>query len=488
MPLACFLSGPAPPNASPSRTFRFPQETPPIFRRSLVLACLLALLVPAAASAAPSQSMIFDAQRDLIDPQTRADALAELQSLGVNEVRVLLYWKDVAPQPDATAKPGVDLNDPAAYDWSRYDTLMAALAERGWKVTLTVTTPGPKWAMRGARDYVTRPDSQDFGAFVAAAGRRYGAQVTQWSVLNEPNHPDFLGPQYSSGKRPASPRIYRSLFQAADRALEATGNGGDTLLIGETAPRGTGKVVAPITFMRGTLCLSSSYRKSRSCGRLDADGWAHHAYTTKTGPYFVPPGKNDVTIGVLSRLTKALDRAGRAGAIRRNMPIYLTEFGIQSSPDRFLGVSLAQQPEFRAISERIAYSNSRVRAFSQYLLRDDQPREGVAASARYGGFESGLRFAKGGAKPSLAGFKLPLSALRSRGARTVSLWGLVRPAKARTSVVIEYSSGKSFRRLKTVSTNGRGYFSARTRYRKGRRYRVRWQGDTSPPVRVYTRR
>ena len=27
-------------------------------------------------------------------------------------------------------------------------------------------------------------------------GKRYGEQVSQWAVINEPNHPDFLGPQY----------------------------------------------------------------------------------------------------------------------------------------------------------------------------------------------------------------------------------------------------------------------------------------------------
>jgi hypothetical protein len=457
--------------------------------RTLLFACLLAIAGAGTAHAAPTQSLIFDAQRELLDASTRDQALDELQSLGVSQVRVLLYWKDVAPAADGTAVPGGDLTDPAAYDWSRYDAAMAALRQRGWQVLMTVTTPGPKWAMSGKRDFVTRPSATHFERFVTAAARHYGEQVNQWAVLNEPNHPDFLGPQYSKKKkkRPVSPGIYRGLFRAADRALQATGNGGDRLLIGETAPRGTGKVVAPLTFLRGTLCLNSRYRKRSSCGRLNADGWAHHAYTTKTGPFFVPPGKNDVTIGVLSRLNRALDRAGRAGAIRRRMPIYLTEFGIQSTPDRFLGVSLTQQPEFRAISERLAYGNSRVKAFSQYLLRDDQPRDGLPSSQRYGGFESGLRFATGREKPALDAFRLTLAALRS-GSRT-SLWGLVRPAGGVTTADVLYQDrgSRTFRRLKTVRTNSRGYFSLRTSYRKGRRYRLQWQDATSPPVRVYKR-
>ena len=455
--------------------------------RTFLLAGLLVLSGAGTAHAAPSQSMIFDAQRDLMDASTREGSLAELESLGVNEVRVLLYWKDVAPAADGTSRPDGDLADPASYDWSRYDAVLGALRDRGWRVLLTVTTPGPKWAMKARKDHVTRPSPTYFGRFVTAAAKRYGAQVDQWAVINEPNHPDFLGPQYGKGKRPISPGLYRGLFRAADRALQATGNGDDTLLMGETAPRGTGKVVAPLTFLRGSLCLSSGYRKRKSCGRLNADGFAHHAYTTKAGPFFVPPGRNDVTIGVLSRLNSALAKAGRAGAVRRNLPIYLTEFGIQSTPDRFLGVSLTKQPEYRAISERLAYGNKRVKAFSQYLLRDDQPREGVSASARYGGFESGLRFATGREKPSLAGFRLTLAALRS-GSRA-SLWGLVRPAKCVTTAEVLYrnSGSRSLRRLKTVTTNSRGYFTLRTTYRKGRSYVLRWQGAESPPVRVYRR-
>ena len=307
-------------------------------------------------------------------------------------------------------------------------------------------------------------------------------------MWNEPNHPKFLLPQYEKGKGATSPRIYRSLFQAADRALQATGNGDDTLLFGETAPRGTGKVVAPLTFLRGSLCLSTRYRRSRSCGRLGADGFAHHPYTTREGPYFRPPGKNDVTIGVLSRLTTALDRAARAGAIRSRMPVWLTEFGVQSTPDRFLGVSLAKQVEFRALAERISYANPRVVAFSQYLLRDDTPVEGVPASARYQGFESGLRFSTGRAKPSLAAFKLPLAAVR-RSRTRVSLWGMVRPATAPVSVEIlaQDNGSRTFRRIRTLTTSARGTFTLATRYRKNRRYRLRWNGEQGYPVRAYSR-
>ncbi|HEX2085227.1 MAG TPA: hypothetical protein VHF89_06055 [Solirubrobacteraceae bacterium] len=460
--------------------------------RLTALCALLAVLslgASATTHAARSQALYFDAP-ELRDPGLREPTLDELQSLGVRAVRVVLYWQDVAPDAGRNDAPPVDLADPAAYSWGSYDDAIGAAHARGFRVLVTLTTPGPRWATRDNRDRVTRPSPSQFRRFVEAAGRRYGDRVEAWAALNEPNHPDFLGPQYGKRKRPLSPRIYRALFQAMDRGLEASGNGDDALLIGETAPRGTGKVVPPITFLRGTLCLNAKWKRSQRCEPLDADGWAHHPYTTKVGPWFRPPSRNDVTIGVLSRLTRALDRATRARAFRRRspMPVWLTEFGIQSTPDRYFGVSLARQVEYRAIAERMAWSNSRVRAFSQYLLRDDRPIEGKAGRSRYGGFESGLRFSTGREKPSLTGFRLSLAALR-RGSR-VSLWGVVRPATGPVTadVLVGDRGSRTFRRLRSVRTDSRGYFTLTTRYRKGRRYRLRWGDAQGYPVRVYRRR
>ncbi len=440
---------------------------------TLALCAVLAFLVPAGASASPAQSMTFEAPVDLADPATRDGAFAEIGSFGVRSVRIVLYWHDVAPSPDERVKPSFDATDPGQYDWSRYDPMIQGAASRGWQVLVTVSGPVPRWATNGARDTVTRPSPAEFQKFVTAVGRRYGSRVSRWSVWNEPNQPQFLAPQYSAAKHtPLSPRIYRNLYLAAQRGLAAAGLGATPLLLGETSPRGTGSVVAPLTFLRGVLCLNNSYRKVGNCAKLQTAGYAHHAYTTAGGPLFKPSQPNDVTIGVIGRLVRALDRAGRAGAIDRRMPIHLTEFGIQSFPDRIAGVSLSRQSDYRSISERIAYGTPRVVAFSQYLLRDDAPVPGATGQARYAGFESGLRTNAGKAKPSLSGFRLPLAALRN-GSR-VGLWGLVRPATGPVPVTVEYQRGGSWRRLFTMTTNATGYFERSVPFRSGRRYRLAW--------------
>ena len=223
------------------------------------------------------------------------------------------------------------------------------------------------------------------------------------------------------------------------------------------------------------LCLNSSYKKTRKCGALDADGYAHHAYTTAKGPCFAPHDQRRRDARRALAAGAALDRAGTARALPRGLPIYLTEFGIQSRPDRIQGVTFPKQAAYLSIAEHMAYANPRVRSFSQYLMHDDRPR--ASALNKYAGFESGLRTNKGKKKPAYKAFRLPL-AVENYG-RTDVLWGLVRQYRQATTVRIEVNpKGKrGWRKLADVKTTGTGVYSARATHRKGQRYRVKW---TSP--------
>lgn len=457
---------------------------------------VVSLLAAFAVSAAPAhashgQLVMFEAPAELKDPARRDAAFARLDSLGVSALRVVMYWRDVAPQPDSATRPEFDETDPSAYDWSSIDPIFDAAGKRGWPVLLTVSGPVPKWATSGKSDNVTRPNATRFSRFMTAAGRHFAGRPAYWSIWNEPNHPAFLKPQYDSKGRPVSPGLYRSLYLGALKGLDAAGQKGAKVLFGETAPTGTSKDVAPLTFLRGALCLSTSYRKKSSCKKVEMAGFAHHAYTPKAGPNFKNTGPNNVFIGVLSRLTTALDRAARAGAIAKSRPVFLTEFGIQSQPDPLFGVSFQQQAEFRSIAERMAYDNPRVKSFSQYLLTDDQPRQGVPETQKYGGFESGLLTASGKEKPAYDGFRLALSVRRTSYA-SARIWGLVRPARSAGSATLEYRSGGrgAFKSLTTVRFDGRGYFTTSARYAKGREYRLSWKapdGTTfrGAPTRAY---
>ena len=165
------------------------------------------------------------------------------------------------------------------------------------------------------------------------------------------------------------------------------------------------------------------------------------------------------------------------------MPVYLTEFGVQSLPNRELGVSAATQAQFEAIDERIAWSNRRVAAFSQYLLRDD-PLGGPAGSSVHGGtvgFQTGLEYLSGKLKPLY--FSFPVQLTVSRTGHSYSLWGLVRPATGATTVgvYVKGAHARAYRLLKQVTTNSLGYWTLRSSV-AGVSWRVRW---TSPSGSVY---
>ena len=454
----------------------------------LPILVLLALFAPAA-QARPGELSMFQADRELLgsDDALRTSTIDEIAGLGANALHVDLYWRSVAPSPDAASAPSFDQTDPAAYDWSRYDWVVDAARARGMRVLLTLTGPVPQWATKAHKDQLTRPRADMFERFAVAAGRHFGSRIGLWSIWNEPNHPKFLLPQFSghgSKRHAASPAIYRALYQAGLRGLQHSGNKRDTILMGETSPRGNSQVVAPLVLLRGALGLSSSYHRLPHVKPLRVNGWATHPYTAAVGPYYRPPNRDDVTIGSLDRLRAALDKAHRAGVIGRGVGIYVTEYGVQSKPDTY-GVSLQQQAEYLATSERITWHDSRVLSSSQYLMRDDLPRTGVPAFERYSGFESGLRFSDGRAKPALDGYRLPLAAARSGGG--VALWGLVRPAHGRTTVRVEYHGSGGWKKLLSKRTDGRGAWQARTRYVSGRVYRVRWKSFTGATIRVYRR-
>jgi hypothetical protein len=462
--------------------------------RTLLLSFAAFLLLSGAAGAGPalashSQLNYFEASSDLIEPSTRARTIAQLQALGVRSLRIELAWGAVAPGPASARRPSFDATNPGNYAWGAFDSLLAEAKALRWHVLLTVTGPAPRWATSNKKaPYVTRPGAKDFREFMTAVARHYGSQVQAFSIWNEPNHPAFLLPQWNSNGTPASPRIYRGLYQAGYEGLQAGGIAHPRVLFGETAPTGYVNVkslirrergrallhdVAPLVFLRAALCLNEHYRRAGSCGKLQMSGYAHHAYTIAVRPTYVPPKKDDVMIGALSRLSRALNLAAAAHAIPGGVPIYLTEFGVQSKPNRQLGVSVAKQAEYDAIAEHIAWSNGRVAAFSQYLLRDDPLGGAPGASTRGGtvGFQTGLEYASGSRKPLYFAWPVPLTVSRSRHGS--SLWGLIRPATGATQLTLLVRSGKRYKPFRKVRTNGAGYWALNTSKRAAA-WRVQW--------------
>ncbi len=181
--------------------------------------------------------------------------LDTLRGLGVDRLRLTVLWAAIAPRP---ARPGPPArtstpSNPAAYPaaaWAPYDRIVRLARARGIGVAFNVTAPGPLWAMAGpapnlkaANHY--RPAPKEFGAFVAAVGKRYSGayvvpaspgagparaalpRVSYWTIWNEANQPGWLYPQWRAvaGLRVMnSPRLYRLYVDAAFAALRRTGH------------------------------------------------------------------------------------------------------------------------------------------------------------------------------------------------------------------------------------------------------------------------
>ncbi len=444
-----------------------------MIRRALLLAALLTLAAPSAALANRGQASVMQDDAQFLNTATQTRALNQAKALGVNYIRTLVIWRAVAP----ASKPANQAN-PAAYDWSAYDRLVAGARARGIKVLMTLTAPAPAYATANHKAGVFKPSTAGYGAFARAAGTHFKSTVNTWSLMNEPNLNGWLAPQgaYAAVK-------YRALYRAGHAGLVASGNGKDRILMGELAPTKTKRTTAPVTFYRDVFCLSSrghkltgKAAKKLACAKfkkLAASGIAHHPYTNAAAcTPRCKGGPTDITIASLSRLAKVLDQASRARRLSSTARthIWLTEFGFQSNPPNPGPISLKEQAAFINWSEWKGFTSGRVRSYGQYELVDP----GAAT------FNTGLYLQTLKAKPSLTAYRTPLFVVKS--GRSVKVFGGARPGgKHRIAIQAKTKSGK-FKTVKTVTSNGSGYVYARLGARKT--WRLTW---VSGATRFYSR-
>jgi hypothetical protein len=431
---------------------------------------------------ARSQWSVFEDHDALVreGEARREQTLDELRELGVDTLRVGIKWNEAAPRPLSRTRPRFDATDSEDYPgFDNYDDLVQRATDKGFRIVAYLAPDAPRWATE-ARERVTagtvnkRPDPRAFADFAEAVARRYSGKIEWFSIWNEPNHVMFLKPQRES------PRIYRELVAAALPRIREHAPDAE-VLVGETAPVGKpGTTIGPAEFLRRWLCLDENFERAlvdRTCAaftRLDVDGFAHHPY----GPTQRVPVKEDVvSLLVIRRLGRYLDRAARAGRMPLDLPIYNTEFGLQSNPpDPTVSTTLARQAALINEKEELSYRYPRLRSYSQYLMYDDPPRpDGTDERAIWSGFQTGLRFTDGQRKPSWAAFRLPI-VVHTRGAGRVLVWGRVRPGEGERTVRLELRRRGTWTLAREVETNDAGYFE--TRLPRAQRYRYRaFSGD-----------
>ncbi|HEX6459626.1 MAG TPA: hypothetical protein VF032_11965 [Thermoleophilaceae bacterium] len=452
-----------------------------------VLIALLAaaLLAAPAAHAGTSQESIFQDDAVLLNGQP-GPSLDMIKGLGANTIHSLVFWNKVAPSPRSKRRPAGDLSNPSTYSdaaWAPYDALVREASARGLQVLLSPTGFAPRWGS-GCSGRDCKPNAKLYQQFVTALGRRYSGsfrdsggnplpRVTRWSIWNEPDQVGWLNPQSQ-----AAP-LYRNLVYAGLAGLKKSGHGHDQVLLGETAPVGRGRSTDPTTFLLNLFCVDShghrlkgSAARKQQCTHFKRfsgiTGLAHHPYNTAAAPSPTkkPRGKGDITLSTLSRLTKVLKAGAHGHAIRSGLPVYFTEYGIQSNPpDRQFGASPTKQAMYLNQADYIAYKNKSIRSVAQYELFDD----GNVAL-----FNTGLLFHSGAPKPSFDAYRLPVWATKKKS--KTSLWLWVRPAGGSPQQVqIQHDTGSGFQTVGTKTTNSRGFATVTESGTSGR-WRIAWTG------------
>jgi hypothetical protein len=492
------------------------------------LAALLWLLAHVAtASAGAEQESIFMDDDRLIHstPHSIDRTMALLADMGVDRVRLSVIWANIAPEEEAPDDP----TDPAEYDPGRLDPLDVAVTtarRHGIEVLLNVRGGAPEWGRpreppaRWAAKDGYRPYARGFGRFVEMIGRRYdglyrdenhgGAllpRVDTWSIWNEPNWQTYLQPQSvptaDGGLRPAAPSAYRRIFRAAWKGLRDSGHSADTILLGETAPRGTstprgpGESLTPGVFLRHLFCLDRRLRPLRGAaartegcdfddeGPLFATGYAHHPYPVKLAPDARDPARDNIRLGDSRRLERILNAAWRHGRLPGRLPLWWTEFGYQTRPDPYRGIPLERQAAWLTRAEWLTWRDERVAGLTQFLLDDSGPSatSDPGDPHRWSTFQTGLRFRDGEPKPAFHNYRLPLLALDPVvPGEPVDFWGLVRggPDGEVLTVRLEFRPDETaaWQPVETFEvTDPKGYFTVGVDAAEDGEYRVQWLRD-----------
>jgi hypothetical protein len=489
---------------------------------------LLATAPPAGAST--TQLSMFEVPGLATAAQDPARTLQTLRSLGVNLLRVGVYWNEIAPSPTSRTRPFFNAADPSAYpaaNWAGLDRLVSEAQTDGIQIDFMVTGGAPLWATQtgaplcptgagGCYESGFEPSASEYGQFVQAVATRYRS-VHFWEIWNESNWGPSLTPQYSNSSVPVSAYIYRGLLGAGWNALQATGHGGDTIVATSLSQDGSGNqsetgTTAPLIFIRTLYCADSSYHhlagaaaseagcptttagyqqfKAANPALFGASGVGVHPY-----PYGGPPTHADfpspdgLEFPEIPQLTTTLDQLQRlyipSGSFKQ-MAAYNTEYGYRTRPNDTKPFFTTPDNAATYINqaEYLSWKNPRIATYDQYELDDGG-----------GWFPTGLYFAAQTTacpgtvpcpKPSFYSYRLPvwLPVTAIPQGHTAEVWGHARPASfARLdtglpqNVLIQWAPGTSgqFQTVTTTQASALGFVDTQVKFPGNGQVRLAWQ-------------
>jgi len=194
----------------------------------------------------------------------------EMQSLGVNTVRIMVPWAAIQPFAPDTAN--------GAYrDWSKVDFIVQQATNRGMSVLGALNSTPLSWGMQpGGTGYTAAPDPQSFANFAREATLRYGDKISAYEIWNEPN--SYL--YWSPGTDPASyTQMLRLAYNAIKTANDLNGvvNPNDPMVVAGVF---TSVIDYGSAFMSPVTFLDKMYQNGAK-GYFDALSFHPYHFTTE---------------------------------------------------------------------------------------------------------------------------------------------------------------------------------------------------------------
>lgn len=422
-------------------------------------------------------------------------AFVNVRRTGSTLVQTPIPWTWVAPEEEPASWQPENPADPN-YDWSHFDAWVIRAVGHGLRPVLQVRG-APDWAQRcpiRISNAPCDPDPSKLAAFTTAAVRRYSGHfgglpwVRYWQGLNEPNLSLFFNPQYI-GDKPVSAELFRTLINTFYDAVKAV-NPSNVVIAGGLGPTAIPPhTIGPLQFTRELLCMKgrNQYRPlPGDChGGVKFDIFDIHPYTTG-GPTH-EGGPNDVQAGSLGRLTELLaaaDRAGRIHGVYRRTPLWITEFSWDSNPPDPAGLPMAILNRWTVEALHNAW-RAGVSDFFWFSLRDYPRGHSFTAGPT---LESGLFFrgpsiAEDQPKEVLSAFRFPF--LAYPGPQGLVFWGRT-PTSRGGKVSIQIQVGGKWRGAFATRASKNGIFLGvvpGSRYGRKQRGSARavYRGERSVP-------
>ena len=250
----------------------------------------------------------------------------------------------------------------------------------------------PKWANGGKGPAYLPTKMADFQNFARALATRYNGRragypfVRFYGIWNESNLGNFLAPQFNSAGKIVSPAAYAKLAAAGYAGIKL-GSPRALVAIGETSSNGKDKPKQGST--DSTTPGTFAKLVAQANKKLKFDAWAQHPYPV---PVNQGPAQKvrypNVAFSTLKQFETDLDKWFG----RKNIPIWITEYGNETKPGEPKGVTEAQQAAYVPQAIALAKKDPRIPMFVWFVFRDSSGSP----------WQSGVYRTSGAAKPAAA--------------------------------------------------------------------------------------